>query len=149
LSAGLASTEQREKYKELKSASNRCQGDINALKTVTEELRTAYETHKSDCALGRYEALKKMVKETGCRYETVMEKRRKDPNGGSNRRSGERQEIKAFAVRASIIARKCLFECILQSLIFQFRNGHRDHTDVSEPLVKSIIKVNETVTRNG
>ena len=82
LSPGLASTEQREKYKELKSASNRCQGDIDALKTITEGLRTAYDTHKSDYALGRYEALKKMVKETGCRYESVMEKRRKDPDGG-------------------------------------------------------------------
>ncbi|KAI0230551.1 hypothetical protein LSAT2_019128 [Lamellibrachia satsuma] len=104
----LASSEQRQQYNQLKRAGDKWRRDADALRAVSEELRSAYETHKGDCAMGRYEALKTMIKEAGSGYKTVVERNERkadDPHCGGNRWSGRREDIKALAVRASLIAK--------------------------------------------
>ena len=97
--------EQRGRYKELKCACNKWQSDVDALRTVSEELRTAYETHKGDCAVGRYEALKVMIKEARSRYQTVTEKKGPEVTPGSGGKlGGLLRGLKAFAAQSSHIA---------------------------------------------
>ncbi|KAI0230550.1 hypothetical protein LSAT2_019127 [Lamellibrachia satsuma] len=96
--------EQRQKYKELKRGCVKWQKDVDALRTVSEELRSAYETHKGDCALGRYEVLKTMIKEAGSRYTTLAESRAHEDRGSGGKLAGFLQQAKALAAQTSQMA---------------------------------------------
>ena len=96
--------EQRQKYKELKRGCDKWQKDVDALRTVSEELRSAYETHKSDCALGRYEVLKTMIKGAGSGYRTLAESRAREDRGSGGKVAGFLQQAKALAAQTSQMA---------------------------------------------
>ena len=89
--AGLkkpATEEQLQQYGEQKCTCERLQSDVNALRTAIDQLGTAYGSHKGDFALGRYDQLKKMIKEAVRQHKGVAERQGGGAGGGGEGTQG-------------------------------------------------------------
>jgi len=102
--AGLkkpATEEQLQQYGEQKCTCERLQSDINALRTAIDQLGTAYGSHKGDFALGRYDQLKKMIKEAVRQHKGVADRQGDGDGEGRPRGAIARllQSAKGFAAQ--------------------------------------------------
>lgn len=68
------SDDQIRKHRDQRHQAEQWRHDVEALRSILDDLRTEYERHKSDFAIGRYEELKDMIKSALNRFQETVKR---------------------------------------------------------------------------